>query len=63
MRNGGSSQNGRGAFVVVRYAVNAVNIDQTIIPQTEVVKYLGLHFYCRWNWKEHVARKRNQIDL
>ena len=24
----------------------AVNINQTIIPQTEVVKYLGLHFVC-----------------
>jgi len=41
----------------------AVNINQTIIPQTEVVKYLGLHFDCRLNWKEHIARKRKQIDL
>jgi hypothetical protein len=41
----------------------AVNINQTIIPETEVVKYLGLHFDCRLNWKEHIARKRKQIDL
>ena len=41
----------------------AVNINQTIIPQTEVVKYLGLHFDCRLNLKEHNARKRKQIDL
>jgi hypothetical protein len=27
----------------------AVNINQTIIPQTEVVKYLGLHLDCRLN--------------
>jgi len=41
----------------------AVNINQTVIPQTEAVKYLGLHFDCRLNWKEHIARKRKQIDL
>ena len=36
---------------------------QTIIPQTEAVKYLRLHFDCRSNWKEHITRKRKQIDL
>jgi hypothetical protein len=41
----------------------AVNINQTIIPQTEVVIYLGLHFDCRLNWKERFARKGKQIDL
>ena len=37
----------------------AFNINQTIIPQTEVVKYLGLHFDCRLNWKEHTAKKKS----
>jgi hypothetical protein len=41
----------------------AVNINQTIIPQTEVVKYLGLHFHCRLNCTQHIATKRKQIDL
>jgi hypothetical protein len=41
----------------------AFNINQTIIPQTEVVKYPGLHFDCRLNLKEHVAGKRQQISL
>jgi hypothetical protein len=41
----------------------AVNINQTIIPQTKAVKYQGLHFDCRLNWKEHIARKRKQTDL
>jgi len=41
----------------------AVNINQTTIPQTGVVKYLGLHFDCRLNWKGHNAIKRKQIDL
>jgi hypothetical protein len=39
----------------------AVNINQTFIPHTEVVKYLGLHFYCRLNWKEHIATKKNRL--
>jgi len=33
-------------------------VTQTIIPQTEVVKYLGLHFDCKLNWKEHIAKNR-----
>jgi hypothetical protein len=41
----------------------AGSINLTIISQTEAVKYLGLHFNCRLNWKEHIARKRKQIDL
>jgi hypothetical protein len=41
----------------------AVNINQTIIPQTEVVQYLGLHFDCRLNWKKRITRKRKQMDL
>jgi len=38
-------------------------INQSIVPQTEAVKYLGLHFDCRLNWKQHIARKRKQINL
>jgi hypothetical protein len=41
----------------------AVNINQTVILQREVVKYLGLHLDCRLNWKEHIVRKRKEIDL
>jgi len=41
----------------------AVYINQTIISQTEAVKYPGLHFDCRINWKEHITRKRKQTDL
>jgi hypothetical protein len=34
----------------------AVNINKTVILQTEVVKYLGLNFNCRLNCKEHIAK-------
>jgi len=39
------------------------NINQITIPQTEVVKYLGLHYDCMLNWKENIAKKRKQTDL
>ena len=41
----------------------AISINQTVLPQVESVKYLGLHFDCKLNWKEHIAKKRNQTDL
>ena len=40
-----------------------VSINQTIIPQTESVKYHELHFDCRLNWKEHITKKSKQTDL
>jgi hypothetical protein len=36
----------------------AVNINQTVIPQTGAVKYTGLHSDCGLNWKERIATKR-----
>jgi hypothetical protein len=41
----------------------AVNISQTIKPQAETVKYLGLQFDRRLTWKDHIAKKRKQINL
>jgi len=40
-----------------------VYINQTVVPQTETVKYLGFHFDKRLTWKNHVATKRKQLDL
>ena len=50
-------------FTVWKGHCPAVKTNQTIIPQIEAVKYVGLHFDCRLNWKEHIARKRKQNDL
>jgi len=41
----------------------AVSINQTVLPQVESVKYLGLHFNRRLNWKVHITKKRKQTDL
>ena len=32
------------------------------IPQTETVKYLGIHFDRRLTWKYHVQTKRKQLE-
>ena len=37
--------------------------NQTVVPQAETVKYLGLHFDKRLIWKNHVATKLKQLDL
>jgi hypothetical protein len=39
------------------------NINQIIIPQTEAVKYLELHFDFGLNWKEHIATKKKSNRL
>ena len=41
----------------------AISINQTVLPQVESVQYLGLHFDCKLNWKEHIAKKMKQIDI
>ena len=40
-----------------------VHINQANIPQTEMVKYLGLHFDKRLSWREHATKTRKHLDL
>jgi hypothetical protein len=40
-----------------------VYIKQTVVPQPETVKYLGLHVDKRLTWKKHLVTKRKQLDL
>jgi hypothetical protein len=37
-------------------------INQTIVPHAETVKYLGLHFDQRLTWKDHIVKKRKQLN-
>jgi len=53
------SKSSRITFTLQKGLWPPVNNNQTIEPQTEVVKYLGLHFDCRLNWKEHIAKKND----
>jgi hypothetical protein len=40
-----------------------IRINQTVLPQVESVKYLGLHIDRRLNWKVHITKKRKQTDI
>jgi hypothetical protein len=40
-----------------------VYINREIIPQTEPATYLGFHLDKRLTWKNHIAKKRKQLDL
>jgi hypothetical protein len=50
-------------FTLRKCHCSAVNINQTVIPQAESVKYLSVQFDCRLTWKDHIAKKRKQINL
>jgi hypothetical protein len=39
-----------------------VYINQTVVPQAEMIKYLGLHFNKRLTWKNHIATKWKQLE-
>ncbi|VVC44240.1 Hypothetical protein CINCED_3A002599 [Cinara cedri] len=39
----------------------AYRLNQTLIPQKDSAKYLGMHLNSRLNWKHHVRQKKIQI--
>jgi len=50
-------------FTLRRGHCPPVYINQTVVPQAETVKYLGLHVDKRLTWKDHVKTKRKQLYL
>jgi hypothetical protein len=51
------------AFTLRKDNSPAISINQTVLPRVESVKYLGLYFDHRLNWKVHITKKRKQTDL
>jgi hypothetical protein len=47
-------------FTLSKCHCPAVKTNQTVIPETEEEKYLGLGLVFRLNWKEHIAKKIKQ---
>jgi hypothetical protein len=43
--------------------VPAVTLNNIHIPQTDEVKYLGIHLDRRFTWRKHISTKRKQLDL
>ena len=50
------------SFVLRQGQCPPVQINQTNIPQTETVKYLGIHFDRCLTWKDHVQTKHKQLE-
>lgn len=50
-------------FTLRKETCPTVEINNTPIPQTETVKYLGLHLDKKLTWKQHISKKRKQIDM
>jgi hypothetical protein len=40
-----------------------IYINDVEMPPAATVKYLGLHMDNKLNWKDHVIKKRKQMDL
>jgi hypothetical protein len=53
----------RAAFTQKKGKCPAVYINNTALPQSSTVKYLGFHLDSRLTWKQHIAKKRKQLDL
>jgi hypothetical protein len=50
-------------FTLKKGKCSAVYLNNTALPQSSTVNYLGLHLDSRLTWKQHIAKKRKQIDL
>jgi hypothetical protein len=49
-------------FTLSKCHCPAVNSNQTVISETEVVKCLGLGLICRLNWKENTEKKKKKTQ-
>ena len=50
-------------FTLRRNPSPQVYLNNVAIPPATTVKYLGLHLDNKLNWKEHITKKRKQMDL
>ena len=50
-------------FTIRKGQCPPIRIKQTTIPQGSTVKYLGLHLDSKLTWREHITKKRKQLDL
>jgi hypothetical protein len=50
------------AFTLRKGSSPPVQINHINIPLKEQVRYLGLTFDCKPNWRQHIIKKRKQMD-
>ena len=51
------------AFTLRRGTCPPVSLNGNILPQSEVVKYLGMHLDKRLTWQKHIWAKRKQLNI
>jgi hypothetical protein len=56
------SKSTQTTFTLRKGSCPPVHINHTNIPPREQVKYLGLTFDCKLNWKQHIIKKRKEMD-
>jgi hypothetical protein len=50
-------------FILKKGKCSSIYLNNTVLPQSSTVIYLGFHLDSRLTWKQHIAKKRKQIDL
>jgi hypothetical protein len=50
-------------FTLRKRNITQLCYNNNTIPQAETVKYLGLHFDKRLNWKHHITQTRKHLNL
>jgi hypothetical protein len=50
-------------FTLKKGKCPALYLNNTALPQSSTVKCLGFQLDSRLTWKQHIAKKRKQIDL
>lgn len=58
-----SEKSNHATFTLRRGNCPDVSINQQVIPQREVVKYLGMTIDRRLTWKPHIKAKQNQLNI
>jgi len=49
-------------FTLRKGNIPQLHLNQQTLPQADTVKYLGIHFDRRLNWKYHITQTRNHLN-
>ncbi len=58
-----SSKSVRIDFLLRNHGYIPVKIDDDLVPHQDSARYLGVHFHKRLNWRTHITKKRDELNL